>query len=161
MHPALTPDAAGTADQYRDFIGSERIRGNWGPAAATLVGNQLSITAEELYWRGMMMPRMELGIGKGAWAVQGLLWAPSHVFKYWEILPLFAATLPLSALAQKTKNSTVVYVTHTAINVITGVAGVFAVTATGFPESPQGASQARRRYQGRQRIQLLQIQGRF
>lgn len=164
MHPALTPDGDGTAESYRSFIGSDRIQGNWGPPVALTVGNQLSVTAEELYWRGLLLPRMEMGLGKWAWVVQGMLWAPSHVFKYWEILPLFAATLPLSALGQKTKNTTVVYVTHTAINLITGVGSVYLIAANGYPEvgpvqSGDGAS-ARRRG-GVRRVELLDLQGRF
>lgn len=58
--PCLTPHGEATADNYlfRSFISSDRIRGNWGwgPPIALTIANQLSVTAEELYWRGLMLP---------------------------------------------------------------------------------------------------------
>jgi len=150
------------------IYGSDRVKGNWAPAIALSLGNAFSVTAEELYWRGLVLPRMELGLGSWAWVVQGLLWAPAHGFKYWDILPLLGVTLPLAALGQKTKNTTVVWVTHMAINVGTGVAGMYLVAATGIPEDQSAGDLDTARLEGwgplapaPLTVNFLNVQGRW
>ena len=40
----------------------------------------LNIGGEELWWRGIILPRQELAFGKWAWLVNGLLWDLFHFF---------------------------------------------------------------------------------
>ncbi len=168
---AIGPYSTGNhQDNLRRVFGSDRLKGNWAPAIALTVSNAFSVTAEEIYWRGLLLPRMEVGLGNWAWVVQGLLWAPAHGFKYWDILPLMGATLPLAALGQKTKNTTVVWVTHMAINMVTGVGGLYVVAARGLPdEQLAGDLDASRRVGGGMAaptgvaptIEFLRFQGRW
>ena len=59
--------------------------------------------------------------------MHGLLWAPFHLFKYWDFIPLFGITLGLAYLGQRTKNTTPVLILHILVNVVTGVAGIFLI----------------------------------
>jgi membrane protease YdiL (CAAX protease family) len=77
----------------------------------------LNILGEEFLWRGVMMPRQELAFGKYTWLVHGTGWGLFHIAFGWQLL---LTLLPLiyiqSFLVQKTKNSWVGVILHSALN---------------------------------------------
>jgi len=75
-----------------------------------------NIFGEELWWRGYMLPRQELVHGNSTWIIHGFLWTMFHAFKYWELAAILPASLALSFVAYKRKNSWPGIVTHLTIN---------------------------------------------
>jgi membrane protease YdiL (CAAX protease family) len=68
----------------------------------------LNIGGEELWWRGIILPRQELAFGKWAWLVNGLLWDLFHFFYHSNaasVVSYMAVTLPLAFVAQQTRNT--------------------------------------------------------
>ncbi|MEO8453057.1 MAG: CPBP family intramembrane glutamic endopeptidase [Gemmatimonadota bacterium] len=68
----------------------------------------LNIGGEELWWRGIILPRQELAFGKWAWLVNGLLWDLFHFFYHTSgssVVGYMLATIPLAFVAQKTRNT--------------------------------------------------------
>lgn len=43
------------------------VRGNWLPFVGMLIVFVFNILGEELWWRGVVLPRQELAFGKGTW----------------------------------------------------------------------------------------------
>ncbi len=105
--------------------------GNWWPFATLFVVNAFSVTAEEFWWRGAVLPRQELALGRWAWLVHGLLWAPFHLFKYWGLIELFPITLGIAYLASRFRNTTPAFIVHMVVNLFTGVI-VTAILALGI-----------------------------
>jgi membrane protease YdiL (CAAX protease family) len=67
----------------------------------------LNIGGEELWWRGVVLPRQELAFGKWAWLVNGILWNLFHFFYHSNAASMVAyipVTLPLAFVAQHTRN---------------------------------------------------------
>ena len=72
----------------------------------------VNITAEELFWRGMIFPRQELEHGRRAWLVHGFIWAFSHLFQYWMLPPILVGSLALAWIVQRTRSTWVGVVGH-------------------------------------------------
>jgi membrane protease YdiL (CAAX protease family) len=67
-----------------------------------------NIGGEELWWRGIVLPRQELAFGKWAWLVNGILWDLFHFFYHSNAASIIAylpATLPLAYVAQRTRST--------------------------------------------------------
>jgi len=65
----------------------------WGVACLII----LNIFGEELWWRGIILPRQELALGSYAWVVNGVLWAAFHAF-YHSTLAGFLSYVPGTTL---------------------------------------------------------------
>jgi membrane protease YdiL (CAAX protease family) len=68
----------------------------------------LNIGGEELWWRGIILPRQELAFGKWAWLVNGLLWNLFHFFYHTtsgSVVAYLVSTVPLAFVAQQTRNT--------------------------------------------------------
>jgi membrane protease YdiL (CAAX protease family) len=66
-----------------------------------------NIGGEELWWRGYVLPRQELGFGRATWVVHGILWSAFHLFMQptlWDTLRMSITGLALSFVAQRTKS---------------------------------------------------------
>lgn len=70
----------------------------------------VGVISEELWWRGYILPRQELNSGKGAWAVNGVLWALFH-----------APTLPTAFFTQLLLYLTIPFVTQRTKSTWTGM----------------------------------------
>ena len=100
--------------------------------ALTLTLIVLNILGEELWWRGIILPRQELALGKWAWLVNGVLWDLFHIFYHTNVGSMVAyipATLPLAYVAWKTRNTWPGIVAHLITNGAFVVALWKAVTA--------------------------------
>jgi len=72
----------------------------------------LNIFGEEFFWRGYVFPRQELRHGKTTFLIHGLIWAFTHLFQYWLILPILLGSFGLSYLIQRTKNTWIGILAH-------------------------------------------------
>jgi membrane protease YdiL (CAAX protease family) len=72
----------------------------------------MNIVSEELWWRGYLLPRQELELGKLAWVVNGILWSLFHIFKWWAVPFLLLKQWMLPFVAQRTKNTAPAFLIH-------------------------------------------------
>jgi membrane protease YdiL (CAAX protease family) len=98
------PRVAFSPDMLLQWAGGA-IHGRWDIVILYLGVFFFNIAGEELWWRGYILPRQELVFGRKTWLVHGLLWACFHVFKWWDILPLFPLCLLTSYCAQRTRST--------------------------------------------------------
>jgi membrane protease YdiL (CAAX protease family) len=75
--------------------------------ALWIVNLVIGLFAEELWWRGYVLPRQELTYGRDTWKIHGLLWALVHVgYSGWFTIALIIPCLTLAFIAQGLKNTT-------------------------------------------------------
>ncbi|MDL5513038.1 CPBP family intramembrane metalloprotease [Arenibacter sp. M-2] len=85
-----------------------------------------NILGEEFLWRGYILPRQELQLGKWAWFVQGIFWTFWHLPMGLDlILVSFPIFFILPAVAQLRQNTTIAILIHT-------VFGAFGFMALAF-----------------------------
>lgn len=92
------------------------ITNNWWPFLALFAVLFFNIVGEELWWRGVVLPRQEVAFGRWTWVIHGMMWNIFHVFKWWDLLPLLPITLGLSYTAYRFKNTTPGLVIHYIFN---------------------------------------------
>lgn len=106
------------------------LKGNWWIVGLYLIGLFFNIVGEEFWWRGYILPRQELAMGKYTWLVHGLLWTMFHIFWKWNLLILLPGCLLTSFVAYKLKNTWPAIISHFVINslgmipLILGVSGI-------------------------------------
>lgn len=110
----LRPLSSDTLQALDAAVGG--LKNNWWPFIALFVVLFFNIIGEELWWRGVVLPRQEIAFGRWAWAIHGVMWNFFHVFKWWELLNLLPITLGLSFLAYRYKNTTPGIVIHYIVN---------------------------------------------
>jgi len=77
----------------------------------------LNIMGEEIFWRGVLLPRQEAVFGKAAWAFHGICWSIFHVAFGWQLLlSLIPMLFIQSYIVQRQKNSWVGVIIHAGIN---------------------------------------------
>jgi membrane protease YdiL (CAAX protease family) len=107
MSPTSMTDPA---QAYDAAVGG--LRGNWLPFVSMSIVFVLNILGEELWWRGVVLPRQELAFGAWTWVVHGVLWACFHAFKWWDVLNLLPITLCLSFVCSRLRSTTPGIVIH-------------------------------------------------
>ncbi len=65
----------------------------------------LNIFGEEIFWRGLVFPRQELIHGRRTFLIHGVIWAFSHLFQYWLMLPILISSVALAYVYQRTRNT--------------------------------------------------------
>ncbi len=82
------------------------LAGNWLVLAILVPGHALMMCAEELMWRGYILPRQEKSFGRWAWLVNGLLWAYLvHCLLPWLFITFLAGMLIAPFVAQRCRNT--------------------------------------------------------
>lgn len=125
---AVDPRVAQTAIPT-EYLGVP-LRGNAGVLALVLVTLLLNILGEELWWRGVILPRQELVHGRATWLVHGILWTLFHLPFWWNLVALLPSTLSLSFVVSRLKNTTPGIIAHSVLNglavvmLLLGVLGV-------------------------------------
>ncbi len=76
----------------------------------------MNVVSEELWWRGIVLPRQELQHGRVAWAIHGVLWAFFHAFKWWAVPFMLFTTWIVPFVSQRNKNSMPGFIIHFVIN---------------------------------------------
>ena len=104
LHPWFMAVAPLTADRYW-------ILAIWLPFWG------LNILAEEVVWRGVVLPRQGIAFGKWAWLVNGAGWLLFHAASPWEVmLTLVPTTLILPYVVQRLGNTTAGVIIHAGLN---------------------------------------------
>jgi membrane protease YdiL (CAAX protease family) len=106
----LDPRRALTGELYANAAGG--VAGNWLFLLTSLAVLCLNVVGEELWWRGYILPRQELALGRWTWPVHGVLWAAFHLAMWWNLLNLLPLTLGLAYVAVRRKSTTAGIVTH-------------------------------------------------
>ncbi len=90
-------------------FGGHDLSGRWdvliGVILAVVV---LNVFGEELWWRGVILPRQEVAFGKWAWVVNGVLWNAFHVFQHstlGHVIALVPSTMLLAFVAQRRRST--------------------------------------------------------
>jgi len=85
------------------------LEGRWDVLLVLAGGLALfNIGGEELWWRGIILPRQELAFGTKAWLVNGTLWGLFHMFYFTDLrvaVGHFAITMPLAFVAQRSRST--------------------------------------------------------
>ena len=87
-----------------NFLGIP-LAGQWWVFMFLLTSLVIATFGEELWWRGIILPRQELTHGKGTWIIHGLLWTLFHIFTPWNLITLLPGCLALAYVAQRLKNT--------------------------------------------------------
>jgi membrane protease YdiL (CAAX protease family) len=109
------PRAVFSIDALNQSAGG-MIHGRWDIAALFLVTFFFNIAGEELWWRGIILPRQIMALGRWAWPVHGLLWMGFHAFKWWDMLALLPVCLLIAYSAQKMKSNWPALIAHAMMN---------------------------------------------
>jgi len=111
------------------FLGT-KLQDNWLFLIITIILHSIALVAEELMWRGYVLPRQEKTYGKWAWLVNGLLWGYLlHFFMKWNFVAFLPGMLITPFIAQRTPNTWVSLLIHGIPNtilwfiILTGVLG--------------------------------------
>lgn len=121
----LDPQMTLTTAAIENMVG-ENILGNWRVVVLYAIMLFFNIVAEELWWRGYILPRQEAAHGRFAWVWNGLLWAVFHLFKWWDLIGLLPVCLALAFVSQRTKDNWPAFIAHLLFN---GMAFVIVITA--------------------------------
>ena len=97
----------------------ERL-GFWPPDADLALTNipyavlflLLNVLAEELWWRGYVLPRQERAHARYAWIVNGALWPLFHIWKWWAVPLMLLKEWMIPFVAQRTQSTTPALVIH-------------------------------------------------
>jgi membrane protease YdiL (CAAX protease family) len=107
------------------------VRGNWMFFFMAAITFFFNIVGEEFWWRGYVLPRQELALGKWTWLIHGVMWsALFHAWKYWDVIGMLPADLVFVYVVTRTKSTTVGMWLHIFTNVsfpifvLLGVLGV-------------------------------------
>lgn len=106
---------AGTITSVEQVLG-ESVQGHWEIVFLFLLVLFFNVIGEELWWRGIILPRQELTHGKWTWVVHGLLWTAFHAFKWWDLVGLLPVCLFVAFISQRTKNNWPAYIAHLLFN---------------------------------------------
>jgi membrane protease YdiL (CAAX protease family) len=106
----LDPRIELTGDLYARAAGG--VERNWLFLLTSLVVLCFNVVGEELWWRGYILPRQELALGRWAWLMHGLLWTTFHAALWWNLLNLLPLTLGLVYVAARRESTTAGIVTH-------------------------------------------------
>jgi membrane protease YdiL (CAAX protease family) len=85
----------------------------------------LNIFGEEIFWRGMIFPRQELRHGRPTFLIHGAIWALSHLFQYWLMLPILISSVALAYVYQRTRNTWAGILAHMLNNALPFVIMIF------------------------------------
>jgi membrane protease YdiL (CAAX protease family) len=101
-----------------EFLGAP-FKGNWAIFWLWAPLSLVSMLGEELLWRGYILPRQELGLGKWAWVLNGLLWAYLfHAGMKWQFIGMWPSMLLTAWIAQRLKNTWASSVVHVGGNAV-------------------------------------------
>ena len=110
--PLLDPRVTLSTAVITDFVGAP-LRGNWSVFILYAVALVFNIFGEELWFRGLILPRQELSHGRFTWVIHGLMWLLFHVpFYPWAIVSLIPSCLTIPFVSQRRQSSTAAIVIH-------------------------------------------------
>lgn len=110
--PILDPRVGLSPAVFTDFVGASLV-GDWGVFVLYAIALFFNIVGEELWWRGLILPRQELAHGRRTWIIHGLLWLMFHVpFYPWAAVSLLPICLTIAYISQRRQNTTPAIIMH-------------------------------------------------
>ncbi|MGD8807621.1 MAG: CPBP family intramembrane metalloprotease [Chloroflexota bacterium] len=110
----LSP-SAGVIASVSDAL-DQSVQGRWEIVFLFLLVLFFNVVGEELWWRGIILPRQEATHGRWTWIVHGLLWTAFHVFKWWDLIGLLPVCLVIAYVSQRTRNNWPALIAHGLFN---------------------------------------------
>jgi membrane protease YdiL (CAAX protease family) len=107
--------AAEAITSVADVLGVE-VQGRWEILLLFVLVLAFNVVGEELWWRGIILPRQELRHGRWTWVVHGLLWTAFHAFKWWDLVGLLPVCLVIAYISQRTRNHWPALIAHGLFN---------------------------------------------
>jgi CAAX protease family protein len=117
---ALVPTVSGPLPRdFPNFITTDRAEhfynGAWGMFALTVLVAFLSPVVEELFFRGLLLPRMCTAFGRGDWLANGAAFALYHLHQPWSMPgSLLDGTFAQAYPAKRFRSIWISIATHTA-----------------------------------------------
>lgn len=105
----------GVITSVADVLGIS-VQGRWEIVFLFLLVLPLNVVGEELWWRGIILPRQELTHGRWTWIVHGTLWTAFHAFKWWDLAGLLPVCLLIAYISRRTKNYWLALIAHALFN---------------------------------------------
>ena len=106
-------------DQH--FLGSP-LHHAWPLLGAWVLFYLVNVFGEELWWRGIILPRQELAHGKNAWIFHGFLWAGFHIsFFPTDFFVLLPCALAYGWVCQRQRSTVPGVVAHGVLNGLSGI----------------------------------------
>jgi membrane protease YdiL (CAAX protease family) len=102
------------------------LKGNYVVLIIMSIALLLNILAEEIYFRGWLLPKMQ-NFGKWSWFVNGLLFALYHTFQLWLFPMIFVVSLATALTVYLSKSILPAFVTHIVANFLLGIIGIIAL----------------------------------
>ena len=102
------------------------LKGNYLVLVIMAITLLLNILAEEIYFRGWLLPKMQ-NFGKWSWILNGFLFAMYHTFQLWLFPMLFVLSLATTLTVYLSKSILPAFVSHIVANFLIGVLGVIAL----------------------------------
>ncbi len=100
----------------RRFFGVP-LRGNWRLIVVFVPMHLVAMFAEEMMWRGYMLPIQEAIFGPWAWVINGLLWAwIVHALLKWHFVGMLPGMLAAPLVAQVTGSTWASFIAHAVPN---------------------------------------------
>lgn len=103
------------------------LAGKWWVALLFIAGWLLNIFGEEFWFRGYLLPRQELALGRRAWIANGLMFGFNHIWQPWNLLLILPTALIGAWVVQRRRNTWILVVMHGAMNLLLVVTVVFNV----------------------------------
>lgn len=105
------------------FMGSDAgrtmLHGSWGWFAVIVVMAVLNtVVGEELFFRGLLLPRMQGAFGRGDWVANGVMFALYHVHVPWMMPTVLVDTFALAYPARRYRSVLVSIAVHSMQSVI-------------------------------------------
>lgn len=131
-HPVVSADFSPQAATARipGFLMEMPLSGKWWVAVVFVIGWLLNIFGEEFWFRGYLLPRQELAMGRRAWIANGLMFGFNHIWQPWNLLLIVPSALMGAYVVQRRRNTWILVVMHGLMNltlVVVVVLNVFGV----------------------------------
>ncbi len=106
------------------------LNGNYGLLGLQAVTLLLNISAEELYFRAWMLPKLSR-FGWVSWPINGLLFAVYHLFQIWLFPQILIMSLGMAFIVRMTRSVWPSIVGHLVGNFLLGMLGVLPLVFAG------------------------------
>jgi membrane protease YdiL (CAAX protease family) len=102
------------------------LKGNYGLLGLQALVLLLNISAEELYFRAWMLPKLSR-YGRASWIVNGVFFALYHTFQIWMFPQLLVGSLAMAFVVWKTRSIWPAVAGHLVANFLLGILGMAAL----------------------------------
>ncbi|MGA8892045.1 MAG: CPBP family intramembrane glutamic endopeptidase [Anaeromyxobacteraceae bacterium] len=124
---ALLPDAAfpevvgKVLGDSTTFLGTP-MKGAWWLLGAWFLFYVSNVAGEELWFRGIVLPRQELSFGRSTWAIHGALWAAWHAALFpADALIILPEGLAYGWVCQRTRSLWPTFLAHAVLNALAAI----------------------------------------